>query len=149
MGPGGRVTWHARTVVLVGVLLVVLFLLLGGLVVLLADGVAASVGPGPVFVLTSGAAVLTWFAAGWFGTTSVRRSGDGRAVSVPNAVVGAGLGYLVLPGLLAVVGLLATGAGALAFVTGPLLGTVLAGAVAGLAAALGPHSPAPTPYSGG
>ncbi|WP_380164507.1 hypothetical protein [Jannaschia sp. R86511] len=149
MGPGGRVALHTRTVVLVAVLLVVLLLLLGGLVALLADGLASRVGAGPVFVITSVGAVLTWFLAGWFGSETARRAGEGRAVSGLSAATGAAAGYLLVPGLLAVVGLLATGAGVLTFLTGPVLSTVLAGAVGGLAAAVAPHAPAPAPYSGG
>ncbi len=139
---------HTRTVVLAGGLLVVLYLLLSGLVVLVAGGLGNRYGPGPVFVGTAAAAVLTWFLAGWFGSATVRSEGEGRTTSGVSAATGAALGYLLVPGLLAGAGLLLAGAGLLSFLTGPVLSALLAGAVAGLAAAVAPHAPAPTPYAG-
>lgn len=139
---------HTRTALVVGALLVVLYLLLSGLVVLVAGGLGNRFGPGPVFVATSVAAVLTWFVAGWFGSSSLRAAGEGRARAGVSAATGAAVGYLVVPGLLAGAGLLLAGAGLMAFLAGPVLSAVLAGAVAGLAAAVAPHAPAPTPYAG-
>lgn len=139
---------HTRTAVLAGGLLVVLYLLLSGLVVLVAGGLGGRYGPGPVFVGTAAAAVLTWFVAGWFGSVRVRSEGEGRATAGVSAAAGAALGYLLVPGLLAGAGLLLAGAGLLSFLTGPVLSALLAGVVAGLAAVVAPHAPAPTPYTG-
>ena len=115
---------------------------------LLAVALTDRLGAAAVAVLTSVAAVLTWLAAGWFGSASARAAGAGRPVAGLSAAAGGAAGYLVVPGLLSVVGLLATGAGAGAVLAGPVLSALLAGAAAGGAAAAAPHAPAPAPYQG-
>jgi MFS family permease len=142
------VVLHTRTVGVVGLLLVVLFLLLGGVVALLADALADRFGTGPVFVTTSAAAVLTWFLAGWFGSVRLRAAGEGRPRAAASAAAGAAAGYLLVPGLLSAVGLMVSGAGPTALLTGPVLSALLAGAVAAGAATVAPHARPPAPYVG-
>lgn len=141
---GARV--HLPSSVRVAVLLALLYVLLSAVVLLVAGAVSAQVGRGPVGAVVAVLAVVSWAAAGWLGTRQHRADGAPRLGSAASAGVGGVLGYGAVPGLLATVGLLLSGAGAAQLATGPLLSTLLAGAVAALAAGLSPHAPPPAPY---
>lgn len=147
-GPGGTAGLDTRAVLTGALAVAVLYVLLSAIAALAADPLADRVGAGPVFLATSVLAVLTWAAAGWIATSRLRRRGAPRATSGLSAAAGVALGYLCVPGLLAAAGLMLSDAGVLAMLRGPLLSTLLAGAVAGVAALLAPRAPAPAPYVG-
>lgn len=138
---------HVRTAATAGLLVVLGYVLLALLAALVSPPLVDRFGAGAVGTTASGLAVVSWAAAGWFGTRALRSSGTTRRRTVASAAVGAGVGYLAVPGLLGVVGLVLVGAPLTALLAGPLLSTVLVAAVAGLAAALGRHAPAPALYA--
>ncbi len=137
-----------RAAATAGLVVVLAYLLLTAVLALAPPPSGERVGPGAVAVATSVVAVLTWALAGWLGSRPLRAQGVRRSTTVPSVALGATAGYLAVPALVGVVGLLLVGAPAGALLAGPLLSAVLAGLVAGLGALLARHAPPPAPYTG-